>query len=444
MKTTDNIILDITLQQAMADLDEGNYVAAFRGFESITDESLEAKYQMAMMMYNGYVEGYDASDAIQLYNECAESGLNKAFGGIACCYFFGHGVEKNDIKAYEQVQKAFMCEEPGCYEAYAFAGEILIETIDESLKDINKGIEYLNKALNVNADDEVKADAYFSLGKAYSELGLYEKAMRNTLSWSEKLKCAKECGYDYMEMCIDATDEKINRIFMNTAEKKEIMEAVFQAGLPIGSMSVSALTKYALGDPDEEIRKKAMQIAEKSIELAVDLGVRTVMIPGYDIYFGESTIETKKYFLENVKKIAEIAEREGILVGFETMENNFMNTTGKAVQYVNMVDSAYLKIYPDAGNITNAAVENQHDVCEDLSLGKGKLIALHLKETKPGIFREVPFLTGHVQFEKIINTAWSLGVRRYVTELWDVGKKNWKEDICFANQSMRTLLDREA
>ena len=276
------------------------------------------------------------------------------------------------------------------------------------------------------------------------EIGLYEKAMRNTLSWSEKLGCAKECGYDYMEMCIDATDEKINRIFMNTAEKKEIMEAVFQAGLPIGSMSVSALTKYALGDPDEEIRKKAMQIAEKSIELAVDLGVRTVMIPGYDIYFGESTIETKKYFLENVKKIAEIAEREGILVGFETMENNFMNTTGKAVKYVNMVDSAYLKIYPDAGNITNAAVENQHDVCEDLSLGKGKLIALHLKETKPGIFREVPFLTGHVQFEKIINTAWSLGVRRYVTELWDVGKENWKEDICFANQSMRTLLDREA
>ena len=48
------------------------------------------------------------------------------------------------------------------------------------------------------------------------EIGLYEKAMRNTLSWSEKLKCAKECGYDYMEMCIDAKDEKINRIFMNS------------------------------------------------------------------------------------------------------------------------------------------------------------------------------------------------------------------------------------
>lgn len=276
------------------------------------------------------------------------------------------------------------------------------------------------------------------------EIGLYEKAMRNTMSWSEKLRCAKECEYDYLEICIDATDEKINRIFMDHEEKKRIMEAVFETGIPIGSMSVSALTKYALGDPKEEIRKKAMEIAEKSIELAVDLGARTVMIPGYDIYFGESTVETKKYFLENVKKIAEIAEKEGILVGFETMENNFMNTIGKAVQYVNMVDSAYLKIYPDAGNITNAAVENRHDVCEDLSLGKGKLIALHLKETKPGKFREVPFLTGHVQFEKIIGTAWKLGVRRYVTELWDIGKDTWKEDILFANQSMRAILDQEA
>ena len=146
------------------------------------------------------------------------------------------------------------------------------------------------------------------------EIGLYEKAMRNTMSWTEKLRCAKECGYDYLEICIDATDEKINRIFMDQEEKKRIMEAVFDVDLPIGSMSVSALTKYALGDPNEKIRKKAMEIAEKAIQLAVDLGARTVMIPGYDIYFGESTIETKKNFLENVKKIAEIAEKEGILV----------------------------------------------------------------------------------------------------------------------------------
>lgn len=80
-----------------------------------------------------------------------------------------------------------------------------------------------------------------------------------------------------------------------------------------------------------------------------------------------------------------------MLIGFETMENDFMNTVGKAMKYVRLVDSSYLKVYPDAGNITNAGVKLQQDVCEDMLLGKGNMIALHLKETRPGVFREVPF-----------------------------------------------------
>ena len=174
------------------------------------------------------------------------------------------------------------------------------------------------------------------------------------------------------------------------------------------------------------------------------MGIRTVMIPGYDIYYGESTIQTKQFFLENIKKAAEITEKEGVLIGFETMENDFMNTVGKAMKYVRLVDSSYLKVYPDAGNITNAGVKLQQDVCEDMLLGKGNMIALHLKETRPGVFREVPFLTGHVDFEAIIHMAWNMGIRRYVTELWDVGQDDWKEAICFANQSMRCILDKQS
>ena len=246
------------------------------------------------------------------------------------------------------------------------------------------------------------------------ESGLYEKAIRNSLSWKEKLLCAKECGYDYLELCVDASDERIARIYMSREERFELLELMYETKLPIRSMSVSALTKYALGDPDN------------------------------DIYYGESTIQTKQFFLENIKKAAEITEKEGVLIGFETMENDFMNTVGKAMKYVRLVDSSYLKVYPDAGNITNAGVKLQQDVCEDMLLGKGNMIALHLKETRPGVFREVPFLTGHVDFEAIIHMAWNMGIRRYVTELWDVGQDDWKEAICFANQSMRCILDKQS
>ena len=274
-------------------------------------------------------------------------------------------------------------------------------------------------------------------------IGLYEKAMPNDFSWKEKLICAKECGYDFLEISIDASEEKINRIYMTKEEKKAVIDAMFEAELPIRSVSVSALTKYALGDPNDEIRERGMTIAVKSVELAADLGIRIVMIPGYDIYYGESTLESKKYFIENIRKLTEVAAREGVVLGFETMENDFMNTVGKALKYCHMVDSPYLNIYADSGNITNAAVANKHDVCEDISLGNGNLVAFHLKESKPGLFREIPFLTGHVEFERVIEATWKLGVRRYVTELWYVGQEKWKEDICFANSSMRAILDKQ-
>ncbi len=274
------------------------------------------------------------------------------------------------------------------------------------------------------------------------KLGLYEKAVRYS-TWEELLQCAKDCGYDYVQLTVDASEARIQRIYMTDEEVKAMWDAVYKIGIPFGSMSVSALTKYAIGDPDEAIRNRGMEIGVKSIELAARLGIRTVMIPGYDIYFGESTVETHRLFAENLKVLTDVAAKEGVLVGFETMENDFMNSTWKSMKYVNMMNSPYLKTYPDTGNITNAALLEHQDVCEDLATGRGSVIELHLKESKPGIFREVPFLTGHVEFERLIDTAWEIGVRRYVTELWDIGLDSWKEDILFASQTMRKFLDQK-
>ena len=48
------------------------------------------------------------------------------------------------------------------------------------------------------------------MNKAYT-LGLYEKAMPD-VSWAEKLKIAKDAGYDFVEISIDATEERISRV----------------------------------------------------------------------------------------------------------------------------------------------------------------------------------------------------------------------------------------
>ena len=225
--------------------------------------------------------------------------------------------------------------------------------------------------------------------KSY-ELGLYEKAMPSSLSWWEKLTAAKKAGYDYLEMSIDASEEKIRRIYMSKQERFELIRDMYQTEMPIRTMCVSALTKFSLGNPDGEKAGRGMEIAEKSIELAADLGIRVVMIPGYDVYYEPSDEKTKRGYLENLRRVAEIAEKTGVILGLETMENEFMNTVEKAMKYVVLCGSNYLKIYPDIGNLTNAAKQYKMDVLEDLQLGKGNITSMHLKETLPGRYREVP------------------------------------------------------
>lgn len=161
------------------------------------------------------------------------------------------------------------------------------------------------------------------------------------------------------------------------------------------------------------------------------------------MYYEESTPETVRLFGENLKKAERMAARAGIVLGFETMETEFMNTVEKAMNYVNLVNSPYLGVYPDVGNITNAAVSYGTDVLADIRSGIGHLDAVHLKETVPGVFREVPFGTGHVDFPAVIKELWNAGVRRYVTEFWYIGNPEWKKDLDFAVQMMCPLLDAQ-
>ena len=277
-------------------------------------------------------------------------------------------------------------------------------------------------------------------------LGLYEKAMPGTMTIGEKLECAKECGYDYVELSVDETDEKLARLDWTKEERLALVKEMYRVGLPLRSMCLSGHRKYPFGAKDPEVRKRGMEIMEKAIDLADDLGIRTIQLAGYDAYYEKDQWEgSRQAFLENLTKATEMAAAKGISMGFETMETPFMNTVWKSMFYVNHIDNPWLGVYPDCGNLTNAAVADGSSVTDDLYSGRGHVIAMHLKATKPGLFRDMVFddPTSHVDFEADIARAWSLGVRRYVTEMWYLGSEKWKNDIHTANRTMRAILDRQ-
>lgn len=280
------------------------------------------------------------------------------------------------------------------------------------------------------------------MGKVYT-LGLYEKSIPAGLDWKEKLEAAKAAGYDFVEISIDETEEKLKRLDMSEADRLSMVSLMKIVGLPIRTMCLSGHRKYPLGSHDPKIRARGMEIMEKAIRLADDLGIRIIQLAGYDVYYEDSSTETKQYFMENLQKATEMAAGAGVVLGFETMETEFMNTVEKSMSFVRQISSMYLNVYPDIGNITNAANSYGTDVLEDLRTGKGHLVAMHLKETIPGHFREIPFGQGHVDFESAIKTAWELGVRKFVTEFWFTGSPLWRDDLVFANQMMTKILDKQ-
>ena len=273
-------------------------------------------------------------------------------------------------------------------------------------------------------------------------IGLYEKAIPAALSWEEKLQVARECGYDFLEISIDETDEKLSRLDWTASQMDGLRADMLRAGLPIRSMCLSGHRKYPFGASDPAVRRKSLEIMEKAIFFADQLGIRLIQLAGYDVYYEKGNAESERHFRENLKLAVDMAAAGGVMLGFETMETDFMDTTEKAMKYVSLTDSPWLGVYPDSGNLTNAAVLRHGDVASDLETGAGHILALHLKETLPGKYREIPFLTGHVDFKAVIEKAWELGVRRYVTEMWDVGKTDWESDIRFACSGMTAILDR--
>lgn len=272
-------------------------------------------------------------------------------------------------------------------------------------------------------------------------LGVYEKAMPGNLSFGEKLAEARNAGFDYLELSIDESDEKLSRLDWTAVEINALRRTIEETGVPVYSICLSGHRRFPLGDEDTARRERALAIMEKACNLAAALGIRLIQIAGYDVYYTPSSENTRRLFAENLERSVGFAARRGVMLAFETMETPFINTVAKAMYWVNRINSPWLRVYPDIGNITNAAKSEGGDPIADLESGRGGIAALHLKETLPGVFREVPYGAGHVDFAAACAAARKLGVGLFVGEFWHKGEDNWRTILADNSRFLRERLE---
>lgn len=260
-------------------------------------------------------------------------------------------------------------------------------------------------------------------------LGLYEKAMPAGLSFEEMLCAAKEAGFDFMEISIDETDARQARLDWSAEEKAALHAALRKTGVPISTMCLSGHRKWPLGSHDPAVREQGKEIFRKAVLFAEEFGIRVIQLAGYDVYYEEGDEQTRAWFAENLAECVAFGAAHGIVMGFETMETPFMDTVSKAMKYVNLVNNPYLGVYPDLGNLTNGCRLYGSSVLDELESGRGHLFAMHIKETVEGVYRDMHFGEGKVDFVPGIQKAVDLGVRLFVAECWHDGCEDWKGQI---------------
>ncbi len=274
-------------------------------------------------------------------------------------------------------------------------------------------------------------------------LGLYEKALPQSMSWPEKFQTAKELGFDFIEISVDESDERLARLDWSFEEREAIRQAMRESGVSLRSMCFSGHRRYPLGSRDAKTRRLALELMEKAIRLAADLGIRVIQLAGYDVYYEPSGQDTKENFIAGLKACAAMAAREQVMLAVEIMDTPFLNSITKYLEYDRLIDSPWLAVYPDIGNLNAWG----NDVKAELQKGRNRIVAVHVKETKNvtddygGQFRDVLFGQGDMDFAAIFRDLKELAYEGpFVLEMWGDKLAEPLPEIRRSKEFIETLL----
>lgn len=254
------------------------------------------------------------------------------------------------------------------------------------------------------------------------QVGIYEKAFETKISWNERLDRAARLGFDYVEISIDETDERLNRLDWSKSEKKRLLDTIWDSGVDIRSMCLSGHRRFPFGSADSDIRKKAYDIMEKAINFAGEMGIRVIQLAGYDVYYEPSTEDSVKLFAQGMQWAAEYAARAQVMLAMEIMDTPFMNSITKHLEYERMINSPWYRVYLDLGNLS---AWSEHNPTKEIEKGIGSIVGIHVKDTIPpsgtfeGQFKCVPFGQGCVNFAARFCQLEKLGYTGpYMIEMW--------------------------
>lgn len=264
--------------------------------------------------------------------------------------------------------------------------------------------------------------------------GIYEKALPRAIRWDQKTKSAKAAGFDFVELCIDESPDRIARVDLPASEARRIAEIAGDSGLCMHSLCLSAHRKFPLGSLDSETARYSIELTKKTMNFANNVGLKVLQIAGYDVFYEESSDETCARFREGLATVAGLAEEHGLMLGFENVDAEMSKTIERCLDIITSIHSACLKMYPDFGNLSAQDV----DYLTEMPKARDYIIGLHIKDTRRDVLRNVGLGEGTVDFDRMFAVLREMEcVAPCVIEMWNEDRDDSTEIIRSALQFVK-------
>ena len=278
------------------------------------------------------------------------------------------------------------------------------------------------------------------------KIGVSFYTFEQDVDYNEAIEQSAKAGYDGVEFVVSENGQ----LNMKTGDKEilALCKLANDAGMAVTSVGAWNLWEYNLVNNDPKISGYAKDIIKKQIDIAQACGADTILcIPGWvgtpfapGIVPYDVTYDRAQKALSDLAPYAEAAK---VAIGIENVGNGFLLSPLEMKRFVDEINSDYVGVYFDVGNILySAGYPDQW-----IRILADRIKKLHFDDYRTevgGLSGFVDLFEGDVDFEAVMHAIRDVGYDDWaIVEFLPNYRRFPYQSIINAKLSMDRILEIE-
>jgi L-ribulose-5-phosphate 3-epimerase len=182
--------------------------------------------------------------------------------------------------------------------------------------------------------------------------------------------------------------------------KEELGSLLADAGLEVPAVATGLFWRYNLASQDEDVRARGMELIRQGCGVAQAYGAKCVLILAGQ---QETHVEYARSYttaITSVREAAEYAVDQGIVIGVENVQGNFLCSPAEYARFLADVDHPSVQAYLDFGNGASVGPSYPENW---ITAVKGRIAMVHAKDYDVGFESYVCCGLGDLVWEDVFS-----------------------------------------